>query len=139
MGHEIVTIDITPEAVAKTAKGNTQPKEIWLTFWDIYEGERTYLGGVSDKPWDATYDAPITAYADNVRYVPAAETAEAQVERLLELQDNQDQKLKDAVAENARLRNALSAAVEYMAFHSTANGEPYPLDKCRAALTGDKP
>jgi hypothetical protein len=37
-------------------------------------------------------------------------------------------------AENAKLREALTAAVEYMEFHSTAQCEPYPLDKCRAAL-----
>lgn len=55
-----------------TEKGNIQPPEVWVTFWNIYDGDRAYLGGLSEKPWEPDYDAPITKYADNVRYVPAS-------------------------------------------------------------------
>lgn len=56
----------------RTEKGNTLPQEVWVTFWDIYDKEQAYLGGVSDEPWPPSYKAPITQYADHVRYVPAS-------------------------------------------------------------------
>lgn len=55
----------------RTKKGNIIPQEVWITFWNIYDGERAYLGGLDGKPWEPDYDAPITKYADNMRYVPA--------------------------------------------------------------------
>jgi len=67
----------------KTPKGNIVPQEVWVTFWNIYKDEEFYLGGLSKEPWGPEYDAPITGYADNVRYVPASllEASEAR-ERL---------------------------------------------------------
>lgn len=41
-------------------------------------------------------------------------------------------------AQRDRLREALVAAEEYLAFHATEHCEPYPLDKVRAALKETK-
>lgn len=59
----------------RTKKGNIIPQEVWITFWNIYDGERAHLGGLDDKPWGRGYDAPITKYADNMRYVPAPKSS----------------------------------------------------------------
>jgi hypothetical protein len=116
-----------------TEKGNTQPEEVWVTFWDLGDGDRTYLGDVSEKPWGASYDAPITVYADNVRYVPAS-------------------RLETAEAENARLREAIDYVLDGMAisapdyeidpdddFLDAANSKWVrdTLTHLAAALTGD--
>jgi hypothetical protein len=50
-------------------KGNTIPAEVWVTHQDLHG--RVYMHGVSEKPWEDWYDAPVTKTASNTRYVPA--------------------------------------------------------------------
>ena len=56
---------------ARDAKGNLIPKEVWVTCYSLQGHDHPYLMGVSAKPWDDDYDAQITKWASNVRYVPA--------------------------------------------------------------------
>jgi hypothetical protein len=65
---------------------------------------------------------------------------EAQVDRLLELQGDQDQKLKDAEAENERLRGVLAVLAgdtQHAGFNPPAPTRTAKI--ARAALKGDKP
>lgn len=61
----------------KDAKGNTVPPEVWVTHWDMKNNyDKPYFSGVSATPWEDWYDAPVTKYASNTRYVPAASYSE---------------------------------------------------------------
>lgn len=62
IGNELADVD---------GKGNRVPQEVWVTHWDT-DSYGTYLLSVSDKSWESDYDAPVTTYASNTRYVPAA-------------------------------------------------------------------
>lgn len=66
---------------ARDAKGNLIPKEVWLTCGDLPGHDHPYLMSVSAKPWDAAYDAQITKWASNVRYVPADMLADMTLQR----------------------------------------------------------
>lgn len=49
------------------------PTEVWVTHHalDTSEPEHQWLDGVSKKPWDTDYKAPMTDWAANTRYVRA--------------------------------------------------------------------
>lgn len=68
---------------------NKIPEAVWVTHWDT-EAWGTYLSGVSEKPWEASYDAPVTKYASNTKYVPAQayEDLKRQLERMINLAED---------------------------------------------------
>ena len=72
--------DHKDEAPGRTIKGNTVLEEVWVTHWNIdpEDPSSVYLGSVSEKPWPITYQAPITEYADDTRFVNAG-LAHAQI------------------------------------------------------------
>jgi hypothetical protein len=72
--------------------------------------------------------------ADLAKMTAAWDGLAEQYAKVLGHANTQEDRAEAAEAEAARLKEALTAAVEYMEFHSTAQCEPYPLDKCRAAL-----
>ena len=53
--------------MSNVKNGNTPVDYVWVTHHDIYD-DSPYLDSVSDKPWDADYDAPVTRTHDNTRY-----------------------------------------------------------------------
>jgi len=68
------------------------PTEVWVTHYalDTSEPERQWLDGASDKPWGADYNAQITEWAAQTRYVRAdmVDPRDEVIARLVEALEN---------------------------------------------------
>lgn len=60
-------------AAEKKANEEHAPAEVWIMHYALYQEEpaRQFISGVSEEPWPKKYNAPITQWAAQSRYVLA--------------------------------------------------------------------
>ena len=91
----------------KKSNEDNAPTEVWVTHQAINEDDATrqFLLSVDDKPWPTDYDAPITTWAANTRYVLASRTPDPAQIRADALREAL------AIAEYMANRNCMAADV----------------------------